>query len=40
MITGDILLCSAFIAYMGPFFLNYRDGALQEWKNQLQDKNI
>jgi hypothetical protein len=22
MITGDVLLCSGIIAYMGPFFLN------------------
>ena len=38
--TGDVLLCSGMISYMGIFNLSYRDYVIDSWKNLLKDKNI
>jgi dynein heavy chain len=40
MITGDVLLCSGIIAYMGPFFVNQRENCPNQWKKELELKNI
>jgi dynein heavy chain len=40
MITGDILLCSGIIAYMGPFFLFQRENSLNNWKQLLTQNHI
>ena len=30
-LVGDVLVCSAIIAYLGPFTLSYRNGAISGW---------
>jgi dynein heavy chain len=39
-ITGDILLSSGIIAYLGAFMIGYRDNCISAWKGLLTDKNI
>ena len=39
-VTGDILLSSGVIAYLGAFVVSYREDALQGWKSLLTEKNI
>jgi len=35
MITGDVLLSSGIIAYLGAFNLSYRDECVDYWKKML-----
>jgi dynein heavy chain len=39
-ITGDILISSGVIAYLGSFTQSYRDSAIQAWSELLRSKNI
>ncbi|KAJ3342735.1 Dynein heavy chain 7, axonemal [Gonapodya sp. JEL0774] len=39
-ITGDVLIASGIVAYMGPFTKAYRDGAVAEWTQLSRSKNI
>ncbi|KAH6558350.1 hypothetical protein KP509_1Z068500 [Ceratopteris richardii] len=39
-LTGDILLASGYIAYLGPVTLAYREKALKDWIKVCKDKNI
>ncbi|KXS15928.1 hypothetical protein M427DRAFT_111568 [Gonapodya prolifera JEL478] len=39
-ITGDVLIASGIVAYMGPFTKGYRDGAITEWTELSRSKNI
>ncbi len=39
-ITGDILLSSGIIAYLGAFMIGYRDNCISAWKGLLTEKNI
>ena len=39
-VTGDILLSSGVIAYLGAFVVSYREDALVAWKEQLSEKQI
>ena len=36
-ITGDVVLASGIIAYMGPFVKSYRDDCITAWKKLLQE---
>lgn len=36
-ITGDVVLASGIIAYMGPFVKSYRDDCIVAWKNLLKE---
>jgi len=39
-VTGDIMLSSGVIAYLGAFPKNYRDQACADWKKALAERNI
>ena len=39
-LTGDVLLCAAYIAYLGPFTLPFREEVLAEWVSLLREKNV
>uniref|UniRef100_A0A7S2P1M5 Uncharacterized protein n=1 Tax=Leptocylindrus danicus TaxID=163516 RepID=A0A7S2P1M5_9STRA len=39
-VTGDILLCSGMIAYLGSFTSSYRANAINSWSSLLQSKGI
>ena len=39
-ITGDILISSGVIAYLGSFTQSYRDSAVSAWSSLLRSKNI
>ena len=39
-LTGDVLLCAAYIAYLGPFTLPFREEVLTEWVATLREKNV
>jgi dynein heavy chain len=39
-LTGDVLLCSGFIAYLGAFTGGYRDRAAREWVELCKKSNI
>ena len=39
-ITGDIILSSGIIAYLGAFMMGYRDQCLKAWQNLLDEKDI
>jgi dynein heavy chain len=39
-VTGDVVLASGVIAYMGAFIASYRDDAIQQWSALLAKKNI
>eukprot|EP00945_MAST-04E_sp_MAST-4E-sp1_P004103 g4103.t1 len=39
-ITGDVVLSSGLIAYMGCFVQSYRDNAIKAWSGMLTSKNI
>ena len=39
-LTGDILLSSGVVAYLGAFLVSYRELALQEWSTLLTAKRI
>ncbi|XP_066140827.1 dynein axonemal heavy chain 10 [Euwallacea fornicatus] len=40
-LVGNCLLCSGFLAYCGPFTLEFRrDMVYGNWQNSIQDKNI
>ena len=39
-ITGDILISSGVIAYLGSFTQSYRDSAISAWSSLLRSKNI
>lgn len=38
--TGDILLSSGVIAYLGAFTASYRDDVIKQWTSLLQSKGI
>jgi hypothetical protein len=33
-LTGDVLLCAGFIAYLGPFTAAYRERAINAWSSK------
>ena len=39
-LTGDVLLCAGYIAYLGAFTLPYREEVLLEWRALLKEKNV
>ncbi|EGR31445.1 hypothetical protein IMG5_109350, partial [Ichthyophthirius multifiliis] len=39
-LTGDVLICSSAIAYLGPLTPTYRQQILEEWVNKCSEKNI
>lgn len=39
-ITGDVLLASAVVAYLGPFTVDFRQQCVAEWHKLCQDKQI
>ena len=39
-VTGDVVLSSGTIAYLGAFTFQYRDDAVQQWSKMLIDKGI
>lgn len=39
-LTGDVLLSSGYVAYLGPFTVTYRDQMLEEWAKACRSKNI
>ena len=39
-VTGDILLSSGMVAYLGTFTSSYRSNAINSWSNLLQSKGI
>ncbi|NXX05401.1 DYH1 protein, partial [Larus smithsonianus] len=39
-ITGDVLVASGFVAYLGPFTGHYRVALCNEWLRQLSENNI
>jgi dynein heavy chain len=39
-ITGDIVISSGLIAYMGAFMSNYREDAIEQWSQLLNSKGI
>jgi dynein heavy chain len=39
-LTGDVLLSSAVIAYLGAFTMSYRNNILDEWNAKCRDLNI
>jgi len=39
-VTGDVVLASGVIAYMGAFIASYRDDAIQQWSTLLGQKKI
>jgi dynein heavy chain len=39
-LTGDVLLSSSYVAYLGPFTITYRDQTLEEWAKACGLKNI
>ncbi len=39
-ITGDVLLASAFVSYVGPFNKKFRDLIIQDFKKYFAEKNI
>lgn len=39
-LTGDVLLSSGYIAYLGPVTLSYREKALSDWIKTCKAKNI
>ncbi|XP_055836500.1 dynein axonemal heavy chain 2 isoform X2 [Episyrphus balteatus] len=39
-LPGDCILATAFLSYLGPFDSKYRDGLLEKWQKQIQEKNI
>ncbi|KAK2157592.1 hypothetical protein LSH36_188g04054 [Paralvinella palmiformis] len=39
-IVGDVLLSAAYVAYLGPFILDYRREAVSEWHTMCQEKGI
>ncbi|KAI8904079.1 dynein heavy chain and region D6 of dynein motor-domain-containing protein [Gorgonomyces haynaldii] len=39
-LTGDVLMASAVIAYLGAFTLAYRNSVLQEWTQQMIQRQI
>lgn len=40
VLTGDILIASAVVAYLGPFTTNFRNQQVREWVSQVQSYNI
>lgn len=40
LLTGDVLVSSAVIAYLGPFTADLRDGQLTDWLLQCRDRGI
>jgi len=39
-LTGDVLISSGVVAYLGPFDLLYRGGVITQWVNALQSSGI
>ena len=39
-VTGDVLLSSGIIAYLGVFMIGFRDSCISKWKSLLTEKNI
>ena len=39
-LTGDVLICAGYIAYLGAFTLPYREEVLQSWKEALEEKEV
>merc|ERR1719409_2135262 len=39
-VTGDVLISSAIVAYLGVFSADYRDDALTEWIQSIKEKDI
>ncbi|EGD83038.1 dynein heavy chain 2 [Salpingoeca rosetta] len=39
-VTGDILLSSGVVAYLGPFTVTYRNDCVQKWRELCIEKNI
>ena len=39
-ITGDVMLSSGIIAYLGVFMIGYRDNCITAWKDLLLEKKI
>lgn len=39
-LTGNILLAAAFLAYLGPFTLDYRINMLNDWKTKCIAMNL
>lgn len=39
-VTGDILLSSGIVAYLGPFTVTYRSDCLKEWQRLCNERNI
>lgn len=39
-LIGDMLLCSAFIAYIGYFDQHYRRALLQQWQSRLEQAGV
>ncbi|CAF1149286.1 unnamed protein product [Adineta steineri] len=39
-VIGDVLVCSGFIAYLGPFTAEYRDNMVKEWITKLKAYNV
>jgi dynein heavy chain len=37
-ITGDIVMTSVIIAYLGPFVKSYRDDCITAWKHLLKEQ--
>ncbi|XP_056381079.1 dynein axonemal heavy chain 1 isoform X2 [Hyla sarda] len=39
-VTGDLLLCAGFLAYLGPFTGQYRISLFEQWTKQLKDLGV
>ncbi|XP_068109284.1 dynein axonemal heavy chain 1 [Hyperolius riggenbachi] len=39
-ITGDLLLCAGFLAYLGPFTGQYRTALFEQWTKKLKELNV
>lgn len=40
VVTGDMLLASAFVSYAGPFTSKFRAGLIKEWIKFLSDRGM
>ncbi|XP_066453022.1 dynein axonemal heavy chain 1 isoform X2 [Eleutherodactylus coqui] len=39
-VTGDLLLCAGFLAYLGPFTGQYRTSLFEQWTKKLKDLEV